>query len=34
MRRFGRLSQIIVDIPADKVFSSMPINVFEVNARQ
>ena len=34
MRRYNKLGQIIVDIPADKVFSSMPINVFEVNARQ
>ena len=34
MRRFGRLGQIIVDVAADTVFSSMPINRFEVNARQ
>ena len=35
MRRYGKLGQIIIDVPAkDKVFSSMPINVFEVNARQ
>src|SRR2546426_6174755 len=35
MRRYGKLGQIIIDVPAkDKVFSSMPVNVFEVNARQ
>jgi hypothetical protein len=43
MRRFGRLGQIINDrptwcaspsIPADKVFSHLPINSFEVQARQ
>ena len=34
MRRYGKLGQIPIDIPTDTVFSSMPINVFEVNARQ
>jgi hypothetical protein len=34
MRRYGKLGQLIRDIPADTVFSSMPVNVFEVNARQ
>lgn len=43
MRRFGRLSQIIIDrpagcpaagIPKDTVFSSLPINSFEVQARK
>jgi len=43
MRRFGRLGEVINDrptgcaspsIPADKVFSHLPINSFEVQARQ
>ena len=34
MRRYGRLSQVLIDVPGDTVFSSMPVNVFEVNARQ
>jgi hypothetical protein len=43
MRRFGRLGQVINDrptgcaspsIPADKVFSHLPINSFEVQARK
>jgi starch-binding outer membrane protein, SusD/RagB family len=43
MRRFGRLSQVIIDrptgcaaagIPKDTVFSTLPINSFEVQARQ
>lgn len=43
MRRFGRLSQVVIDrptgcaaagIPKDTVFSRMPINSFEVQARQ
>jgi starch-binding outer membrane protein, SusD/RagB family len=43
MRRFGRLSQVLVDrptgcpsagIPKDTVFSRLPINSFEVQARQ
>lgn len=35
MRRTGRMSQIIIDVPAtDKVFSTMPINSFEVQSRQ
>ena len=43
MRRFGRLGQVINDRPtgctsptisADKVFSHLPINSFEVQARQ
>src|SRR5438445_4653937 len=44
MRRFGRLSQVIIDRPSgcaankitkpDVVFSTLPINSFEVQARQ
>jgi hypothetical protein len=43
MRRYGRLSQVIIDrptgcpsagIPKDTVFSTLPINLFEVQARQ
>jgi hypothetical protein len=35
MRRTGRLNQLIVDVPAtDKVFSTLPVNSFEVEARQ
>jgi hypothetical protein len=43
MRRYGRLNQIIIDrptgcaaagIPKDTVFSSLPVNSFEVQARQ
>lgn len=43
MRRFGRLSQVLIDrptgcasagIPKDTVFSRLPINSFEVQARQ
>ncbi len=35
MRRTGRLAQIILDVPAtDHVFSTLPINSFEVEARQ
>jgi len=43
MRRYGRLSQIIIDrptgcpaagIPKDTVFSTLPINLFEVQARK
>jgi hypothetical protein len=35
MRRTGRLNQIILDVPAtDKRFSTLPINSFEVAARQ
>jgi hypothetical protein len=43
MRRYGRLNQIIIDrptgcpsagIPKDTVFSTLPINLFEVQARQ
>ena len=43
MRRYGRLNQVINDrptgcpaagIPKDTVFSTMPINIFEVQARQ
>lgn len=35
MRRTGRLNQIILDVPAtDKVFSTLPINTFEVESRQ
>ncbi len=35
MRRYGRLNQIIVDRPAvDQVFTTLPINSFEVDARQ
>ncbi len=34
MRRTGRLDQIILDVPAtDKIFSTMPINSFEVESR-
>jgi hypothetical protein len=43
LRRYGRLSQVIIDrptgcasagIPKDTVFSTLPINLFEVQARQ
>ena len=35
MRRTGRLGQLILDVPAtDHVFSTLPINSFEVEARQ
>jgi hypothetical protein len=43
LRRYGRLSQVIIDrptgcasagIPPDVVFSTLPINLFEVQARQ
>jgi hypothetical protein len=35
MRRTGRLNQIILDAPAtDKVFSTLPVNSFEVQSRQ
>jgi hypothetical protein len=43
MRRYGRLNQVIIDrptgcasagIPPDTVFSTLPINLFEVQARQ
>lgn len=43
MRRYGRLNQIIIDrptgceaagIPKDTVFATLPINSFEVQARQ
>lgn len=35
MRRTGRLAQIILDVPGtDHVFSTLPINSFEVEARQ
>lgn len=35
MRRTGRLGQLIIDVPAkDHVFSTLPINSFEVQARQ
>jgi hypothetical protein len=34
MRRYGRLGQVIIDVAGDHVFSTMPINIFEVNARQ
>ncbi len=35
MRRTGRLNQLILDFPAtDRVFSTLPINSFEVQARQ
>jgi hypothetical protein len=34
MRRTGRLGQIIIDVPAtDRVFSTLPINSFEVDPR-
>lgn len=34
MRRTGRLNQIILDVPAtDKLFSTLPINSFEVESR-
>lgn len=34
LRRTGRLAQIILDVPAtDKVFSTLPINSFEVESR-
>jgi hypothetical protein len=35
MRRTGRLAQIILDVPAsDKVFSTLPVNSFEVDSRK
>jgi hypothetical protein len=35
MRRTGRLNQIILDVPGtDHVFSTLPVNSFEVQARQ
>jgi starch-binding outer membrane protein, SusD/RagB family len=35
MRRTNRLNQIIVDVPAtDNVFSTLPVNSFEVQSRQ
>jgi len=43
MRRYGRLNQVIIDrpagcasagIPPDTVFSTLPINLFEVQARE
>ena len=35
MRRFGRLGDIIIDVPGtDHVFSTLPINLSEVQARQ
>ena len=35
MRRTGRLNQLILDVPAtDKIFSTMPVNSFEVESRQ
>ena len=35
MRRTGRLNQIIVDVPAtDHVFSTLPVNSFEVDSRK
>lgn len=35
MRRTGRLGQIILDVPgSDHVFSTLPVNSFEVEARQ
>ena len=34
MRRTGRISQIIKDVPTDNVFSTLPINSFEVDPRR
>jgi hypothetical protein len=34
MRRTGRVNQIIIDLPGDNVFSTLPIPVFEVQPRQ
>ena len=35
MRLTGRLAQLIIDVPAtDHVFSTLPINSFEVDARR
>jgi hypothetical protein len=43
MRRYGRLNRVIIDrpagcaaagIPKDTVFSTLPINLFEVQARK
>ena len=35
MRRTGRLNQLILDVPAtDHVFSTLPVNSFEVDARK
>jgi hypothetical protein len=34
MRRFNRLGDILVDVAGDHVFSTLPINLSEVQARQ
>ena len=34
MRRTGRINQIIKDVPTDHIFSTLPINSFEVDARK
>ncbi|HSD31424.1 MAG TPA: RagB/SusD family nutrient uptake outer membrane protein [Gemmatimonadales bacterium] len=34
MRRTGRLNQLIVDVPGDKIFSTLPVNSFEVDSRK
>jgi starch-binding outer membrane protein, SusD/RagB family len=34
MRRTGRIGQIIKDLPTDNVFSTLPVNSFEVQSRQ
>jgi hypothetical protein len=35
MRRTNRLNQLVVDVPAsDKIFTTLPVNSFEVEARQ
>ncbi|HTY06326.1 MAG TPA: RagB/SusD family nutrient uptake outer membrane protein [Gemmatimonadales bacterium] len=34
MRRFNRLGDVLIDVPGDQVFSTLPINLQEIQARQ
>ena len=34
MRRFNRLGDVLIDVPGDHVFSTLPINLSELQARQ
>lgn len=34
MRRTGRLNQLIIDVAGDNIFSTLPVNSFEVQSRQ
>ena len=34
MRRTGRINQVIKDVASDNVFSTLPVNSFEVQSRQ